>query len=116
MAQLVLENMEFYAFHGHYPEEQAIGGKYRVDLIIETNTELAERSDDLADTIDYSNIYQIISEEMRKPARIMEHLARRILKSIRNKMENIDKITIKLSKMHPPVGGEMHSFQIILNG
>ena len=116
MAQLVLENMIFYSFHGHYPEEQVIGGKYTVDLIFETNTDKAERTDDLADTIDYSKIYQIIKDEMEKPANIMEHLARRILNAIKEKTEHIDKITIKLSKNNPPVKGEMGSFQIILHG
>lgn len=116
MAQLVLENMEFYAFHGHYPEEQAIGGKYRIDLIIETNTEKAEKSDNLDDTIDYSEVYHIVRKEMSEPARIMEHLARRIINSIKSKIKGIEKITITLSKINPPIGGKMNSFNIVLTG
>ena len=116
MAQLVLENMEFYAFHGHYPEEQVIGGRYQVDLIFETNTTRAEASDDLYDTVDYSKIYAIVREEMTKPARIMEHLARRILDAVRNNINGIENITVRLSKMNPPVGGKMERFQIVLKG
>ena len=110
-----MEDMEFYAFHGHYPEEQTIGGKYCVDLIIETNTEKAEISDDLADTIDYTELYQIVKNEMGKPARIMEHLARRILNSVKERMNNIGKITVKLSKINPPAGGKMDRFSIIIS-
>lgn len=116
MTKLVLEDMEFYAFHGHYPEEQAIGGKYSVDLTIETNTGKAETSDELADTIDYTELYQIVKGEMGKPARIMEHLARRIINSVKERMKNIDKVTVKLSKINPPAGGKMGRFSIIITG
>lgn len=116
MTQLALEKMEFYAYHGHYPEEQVIGGKYLVDLIFETNTSRAEDSDDLSDTVDYSQIYAIVKEEMGKPARIMEHLARRILDAVRNNVNGIENVTVRLSKMNPPVGGKMEKFQVVLKG
>lgn len=116
MAQLVLKDMEFYAFHGHYPEEQIVGGKYKIDLIFETDTVQAEASDDLSDTVDYSRIYEIIRQEMANPAKIMEHLARRILDAVMNNINGIGNITLRLSKMNPPVGGKMESFQIVLKG
>ena len=59
MAQLTLQNMEFYAFHGHHPEEQVIGGKYSIDLTFEANTDQAEITDDLSDTVDYSNMVKL---------------------------------------------------------
>jgi dihydroneopterin aldolase len=116
MTQLVLENMEFYAFHGHYPEEQTIGGRYMVDLTLETDTDQAESTDDLVHTVDYSRIYEIVKQEMTKPAKIMEHLARRILDAVRNNVRGIENITVKVSKMNPPVGGQMGSFKVILKG
>ena len=116
MAQLVLKSMEFYAFHGHYPEEQKIGGKYKVDLFFDTDAHKAEASDELSDTVDYSKVYEIVRQEMEKPSKIMEHLARRILDAVRANMKDIDHVTVKLTKMNPPVGGQMESFQIILKG
>ncbi|MBN2480296.1 MAG: dihydroneopterin aldolase [Bacteroidales bacterium] len=116
MARLELENMEFYAFHGHYPEEQIIGGRYSIDLIIDTNTLAAEKSDDLTDTIDYSKIYGIVKKEMGVPAKLLEHLARRIIDSVRNNIKDADQITVRVSKLNPSVGGKMEKFSVILSG
>lgn len=114
MARLELENMEFYAFHGHYPEEQAIGGKYTVDLIIEMNTGSAEKTDDLNDTIDYSEIYRIVKKEMEIPSKLLERLARRIMDSVKKSIDIADKITVKVSKINPSVGGKINKFSITL--
>jgi len=45
MGLIQIENMEFYAFHGHFKEERIVGNKFLVDLTIETdmkNRELEE--------------------------------------------------------------------------
>ncbi len=36
MGKIIIEDMEFYAFHGHYKEEQIVGNRFLVDLEIET--------------------------------------------------------------------------------
>ena len=37
MGLIQIENMEFYAFHGHFKEERIVGNKFIVDLTIETD-------------------------------------------------------------------------------
>ena len=37
MGKIIIEEMEFYAFHGHYQEEQIVGNRFLVDLEFETN-------------------------------------------------------------------------------
>ena len=60
--------------------------------------------------------FPIAIQEMAKPAKIMEHLARRILDAVRSSTTGIENVTLRLSKMNPPVGGKMESFQIVLQG
>ncbi|HRB19555.1 MAG TPA: dihydroneopterin aldolase [Chitinophagales bacterium] len=48
-----LEGMEFYAHHGVYAEERKIGGRYVVDVWVQTDASLAEKEDDLNGTINY---------------------------------------------------------------
>lgn len=114
MARLELENMEFYAFHGHFPEEQAVGGKYTVDLTIETDTTTVEKTDDLNDTIDYSEIYLVVKKEMETPSKLLEHLARRIIDSVKKSIGFADKITVKVSKISPFIGGKIGKFSVTL--
>ena len=37
MGLIQIENMEFYAFHGHYREEQIVGNKFLVELSIDSD-------------------------------------------------------------------------------
>ena len=59
MSKITIENMEFYAYHGHFEEEQKIGTWFSLDLTMDVDTSKAELSDELDDTVDYSAVYQI---------------------------------------------------------
>ena len=37
MSVIQIEKMEFYAYHGHFREEQIVGNRFLVDLWIETD-------------------------------------------------------------------------------
>ncbi len=47
MILIEIEGMEFYAYHGHYEEEQIVGSRFLLDLKIETNCTLATETDDI---------------------------------------------------------------------
>ena len=51
MAKIRLEKMDFYAFHGCFAEEQAIGTHFCVDMELEVDTSRSQTSDELADTV-----------------------------------------------------------------
>lgn len=114
MGQIVLEGIELYAYHGALDEEQVIGNKYGIDLYIHTDLKKAAQSDNLLDTINYFTAYQIISEEMKIKSRLLENVAYRILKRIKNQFPEIDKTTIHISKFNPPVGGVVAKSKVIL--
>jgi len=114
MGQLVLENMEFYAFHGHYAEEQTIGGRFSVDLVIDTDLNRAAETDLLDDAVDYSKVYELVKTEMGKPSRLLEHLALRILNAVYTASDHITSVKITVSKLNPVIGGHMDRFSVIL--
>ena len=100
-----IENMEFYAFHGHYHEEQIVGSKFLVNLTIEADLDKASVSDALKDTINYQAVYRVVKEEMEKKSKLLESIAKRIIDSLYFNFESIQKVTVKVSKMNPPIGG-----------
>ncbi len=114
MGLIKIENMEFYAFHGHFREEQIVGNKFLVDLTIETDMQKPMESDNLRDAANYYKAYQIVKKEMEKKSHLLEHIAGRILTSLYSEMEGIKKATIKVSKMNPPMGGKIGSVSVIL--
>jgi 7,8-dihydroneopterin aldolase/epimerase/oxygenase len=115
MGQIQIENMEFYSFHGHFKEEQIVGNKFLVDLVIVTDMKLPAGSDNLKDAVDYQRIYQITKLQMEKKSHLLEHIAGRIIDAIYAEMEGIQKITVKVSKMNPPMGGKIGSVSIVLS-
>ena len=115
MAQIRLEGIEFFAYHGHHDEERITGNKYSVDLKIETDLKDAAKSDALSDTVNYEIIYAIIKEEMAKPARLLEHLAFRINEKMLKEFPGIQEVETSVSKFNPPLGGICKQATVTLN-
>jgi 7,8-dihydroneopterin aldolase/epimerase/oxygenase len=85
-----------------------------VDLAVELDTETAETSDRLRDTLDYTALYRCVKSEMEIKSHLLEHVARRIVDSVRSKFPGILSVSLKISKINPPLGGKLNqvSFQV----
>ena len=108
MAFVSLEGMEFYAHHGYYEEERKIGNKYSVDIKLELDVDLAAREDKLEGTVDYEQVYQLISKVMSKEAALLEYLANQIIELLKSKLPQVKKVWVKLGKFNPPIQGLCH--------
>ena len=115
MGLIKIEDMEFYAFHGHFKEEQIVGNKFLIDLTIETDLKPAARSDSLRDAADYQVAYRVVKEEMGKKSNMLENIASRIIDSLYANIKNIDKATVRIRKMNPPMGGHIGSVGVIMS-
>ena len=109
MGKILLEQMEFYAFHGHYHEEQIVGNKFIVDLIIETDMTVPARTDNLVDAVNYQTAYKLVKREMAVKSKLLENLAKRILDALYHELTGVQKASITIRKMNPPMGGKMRS-------
>jgi|SRR5690554_1136826 len=107
MQKVLLENVIFYAHHGVFDEETIVGGKFEVNLTVETDFSLAAESDELEGTVNYVALYELIKEEMEKPSKLIEHLAGRILKRIKKEFPAVEKSHLKISKLNPPISAEI---------
>lgn len=115
MGQIQLESMEFYAYHGHFEEEQIVGNRFIVDITIDTDMEIPAKSDNLNDAVNYQEIYFLVKAEMTKKSHLLEHIANRIIEKIYQEMRGIKNISVKVSKMNPPMGGKMRCVSVTLN-
>ena len=115
MSQISIEGMEFFAYHGCFKEEQIIGTKFIVDLFIETDTKIAEESDDLSKTINYQTAYLIVKKEMRIKSKLLENVGRRILSSLKNNFPETKNARVKISKLNPPLGGKINNVSLTIN-
>lgn len=114
MALIEIEGMEFYAFHGHFDVEKVAGNRFLVNLKIEADCSKAGRTDRLEDTIDYQKAYLAVKEEMAIPSDLLEHVAQRIINRIKNEFQEVQKVTVKVSKLNPPMGGQIEQVSVSL--
>lgn len=107
--------MRFYAHHGCFQQEKTIGTHFTVDIVFNTDTSRAEQSDNIADTVSYLDVYQIVKREMQHPSNLLEHVARRVGEAVLKEFPAVTDIKVKVSKMNPPLGGQMHSVSVELD-
>ena len=107
MGIIKVENIRIYAYHGCLKEEKKIGSDYRVDLQVEADLKTSSETDKLSDTVDYVFLNKVIKEEMLKPSHLLETVGKRILDRIFNEDERVDKATVWVSKLNPPIGGDV---------
>jgi 7,8-dihydroneopterin aldolase/epimerase/oxygenase len=114
MGLISLEGIEFFAYHGHFKEEQIIGTRFTVDLYMETDTHEAEVSDNLAKAVNYQTVYNLVAKEMSIKSHLLENVARRILNSVVREFPQISACRLKIAKMNPPVGGKVEKVSVEL--
>ncbi len=114
MGKIQLEDMEFFAFHGCYKEEQITGNNFKVSVAIETNMEKPAETDKIEDALNYQAIYKIVKEQMEKKSHLLENIAKRIIDKLYQEFSTIEHAEVKVSKMNPPIGGKMKCVSVSL--
>ena len=109
-----VNGIKLYAFHGCLVEEGLIGGNYVVDVSLKTDFQLAAETDTLENTIDYVIVNQIVKEEMAIRSKLIEHVGHRILVRLKNTLNNMHAVKIKITKICPPINGDVQDVGIII--
>jgi len=113
-AEIAVEGIECYAYHGCLKEESLIGGRYEVDVFFTTDITEAVADDDLSKTIDYVKVNVIVQQEMKQRSKLIEHVAERILKSLRKEFPDCEEIKVRITKLNPPAGYFMGKASVII--
>ena len=112
MGKIILKDIKVYAYHGCLIEEGQIGSDYHVNLTIEANLKASAISDELHDTVDYVHLNNIVKEEMAIRAKLLETVASRILDRVYNEIPLVSVATVAVSKINPPIGGDVEMVTI----
>lgn len=112
MGIIKVENIRVYAHHGCLAEETKIGSDYLVNLKVKSDLKKSAKTDNLVDTVDYVFLNRIIKEEMALPSQLLETVAQRILKRIFKEDKMVKKASVWVSKINPPIGGDVEKVTI----
>lgn len=102
---ILLENLRFHAYHGVLPQERKTGNDYVVNLRIQYDVTEALTSDDVNDTLNYAEVFKVVSQEMDVPSALIERVAGRIGSRLFRAFPAIESIDLKIIKINPPMGG-----------
>lgn len=99
-----MSRMEFYGYHGVFPEEVKLGQRFFVDLTLSLDLSAAGRSDDLERTVNYAEVYERVKAVVEgRTFRLIEALAENIASDVLHQYTNVNDVTVRVVKPHPPV-------------
>ena len=103
---ICLDNLRFHAYHGVMPQERMVGNDYNVSLRIRYDVSQAMVSDKVEDTLNYAEVFQLVSQEMAVPSSLIERVAGRIGDRLFRRFPTIEEIELKIMKINPPMGAD----------
>lgn len=102
--KIIISGIRLYGYHGIYPEEKKQGQWFELDVELDSDLVKAGLSDDLSDTVNYSEIYQIIKKIMEGPGvNLLEHLAQLIAEALLE-LEPVKMVRVRVKKPGLPLG------------
>ena len=114
--KIEVNGIKLYAFHGCLEEEARIGGNYVVDVTIITDFSEAAKNDDLSKTVDYVYVNAIVKEEMAIRSKLIETVGQRIVTRIKTELKGVFELSVKITKLTPPINGDVHSVAVVIEG
>lgn len=110
-----LEDMRFWAHHGCLEIERTEGNLFMVDFRGEIDLSKVLVTGELADTVNYGEIYDVVKDEMAIPTDLLETITGRIAKRIADNFPEFERFSIRVSKRRPPVDGPVAWSRVTLN-
>ena len=103
---IILREVRFHAFHGVMPQERKVGADFTVSLRVGVDLSLPAESDDVADTLNYATLYEVVKQQMEIPSQLLEHVAGRVGKVVMDTFPQVTGVDVTLTKLNPPMGAD----------
>ncbi|MGC1183754.1 MAG: dihydroneopterin aldolase [Candidatus Dormiibacterota bacterium] len=97
---LILAGLRFFGHHGVSQEERDQGGEFTVDLEVEADIARALVSDDVSDTVNYVDLYQLVRHVVEEGQfHLLEAMASRIAEAVLG-LPRVERVKVSITK--PP--------------
>ena len=101
MLSINLNNLSFFGYHGLYEEERVNGNTFIVNATVKFTPQ--ETITTIAQTIDYSSVYELIKQRMSIPTFLLETIVMEIAEAVLKDFSMAEEIHITLTKENPPI-------------
>ncbi|NCC34460.1 MAG: dihydroneopterin aldolase [Chloroflexia bacterium] len=94
-----LRGMRFVGYHGTRPEERSLGQQFIVDVTLLLDLQVAGRTDDLQQTVDYSQVHQRTRQIVEgEPLQLTEAVAERIAAAVLADHPRVQAVQVQVTK------------------
>jgi 7,8-dihydroneopterin aldolase/epimerase/oxygenase len=103
--RILLSGVQVYAYGGVTAEEQRTGQRYSVDIELRLDLSRAAERDELGSTVSYAEVHDVVVASIREsPFALIEAAATRLTSRILDAFP-VDGVTVRLTKLLPPIDG-----------
>ncbi len=113
---ILIEKLDIYAYHGFFAEEERLGQRFTLDLVLRTDLRPSALSDALADTVDYGKVVAVVTKAFTgRRFNLLEAAARAVAIAVLEGFPAVTGLSITLRKPAPPIAATLASVGIHLD-
>jgi dihydroneopterin aldolase len=113
---ILIEKLDIYAYHGFFSEEERLGQRFVLDLVLEADLRASAISDALADTVNYGTVVGVVTEAFTaKRFNLLEAAARAVAQAVLDCFPAVTRVEVTLRKPAPPIHATLASVGIKLD-
>ena len=105
MDKIKIQNLEVFARHGVFKEENALGQKFLINAVLYTDTHRAGQTDKMEDSINYSDACHFMTEFMQGYTfKLIESAAERLAEAMLLEIQRLHAVDLEIKKPWAPIG------------
>ena len=114
--RIEIKGIKSFGYHGVFESENTAGQDFFVDVTLELDLSRASETDDVADTVNYAEITDLVVEEVTGDrVALIEKLAARIADRIKESYSQVTKVSVTVHKPQAPVNAVVRDISVTIN-
>ena len=106
MDEIILHGMQFYGYHGAFPEETVTGQRFIVDVQLRLDLHEAGLADSVKRTVDYGKVYDVVKTIVEgSPKKLIEAVAEQIAGELLSTFLLLHSVVVQVQKPGAPIPG-----------
>lgn len=104
MDQIIVEDLQVYAYHGVYPQENEEGQNFYVSVVLDTDTRAAGMADDLGLSTNYGVVCRFLHTFLTEHTyKLIETAAERAAEALLLQFPHVRQVTMEIKKPEAPI-------------
>jgi len=113
MDQIRIDNLEVYAYHGFFPEENEKGQLFYVNMVLYGELREAAQEDDLYLSTNYGEVCQFVTELMQEQThKLIETVAESVAREVLRSFPLVQAVDVEIRKPQAPIGLPFESVSV----